>query len=199
MTIWYSCGRTKYQLTIPMDKNNVGAFTLALGFSRFQAFCAEGYIDPSKEDMNPLSLLPSIQDHWIEEEEPMQLKSRPMEVDFSLQGPPTLGQEFTKEVEEAVLTEASVDFLRYHQMYGVISPLRIQAMAKRGILPRGLATYPVSVYTACFYGKSTKKSWRSKPSDEDREAKNISIYSVITLNSYSCTKDPHFLLTMVQV
>jgi len=94
-------------------------------------------------------------------------------VDFNLQGPPTLGQEFTKEVEEAVPTEAFVEFLRYHQKYGHISPLRIQAMARRGILPRRLATYPVPVCTACLYGKAHKKPWRSKPSDEEREAVKI--------------------------
>jgi len=35
-------------------------------------------------------------------------------VGFDLPDPPTLGQEFTKEVEEAVPTKASVEFLRYH-------------------------------------------------------------------------------------
>jgi len=51
-----------------------------------------------------------------------------MQVDFNLQGPPTLSQAFTKKVEEAVPTEASVEFLRYHQKYGHISLLRIQAI-----------------------------------------------------------------------
>jgi len=43
-------------------------------------------------------------------------------------------------------------------------------MAKRGILPRCLATCPIPNCQACFYGKQTKKPWRSKTSDDEREA-----------------------------
>jgi len=43
-------------------------------------------------------------------------------------------------------------------------------MAKQGILPRHLATCPISNCQACFYVKNTKKPWRSKTSDEEREA-----------------------------
>jgi len=73
----------------------------------------EENIDPNKDDMDPLCLSVSTWE-WIEEPEPTQLKSKPVPVDFDLQGPPTLGQEFTKEVEEAPPTESSVEFLRYH-------------------------------------------------------------------------------------
>ncbi len=43
-------------------------------------------------------------------------------------------------------------------------------MAKWGILPRCLATCPIPNCQACFYRKNTKKLWRSKTSDEEREA-----------------------------
>ncbi len=162
--------KDRYQLTEPMDKSNMGTFTLALGYSRFQAFCAEENFDPNQDDKDPLCLSFSFQEQWIEEPEPTQLKSKPMQVDIDLQSPPSLCQEFTKEVEEAVPTEASVKFLWYHQSYGHMSPLRIQAIAKRGILPRILATCPVPVCTACLYGKVSKKPWRFKPSEEEREA-----------------------------
>jgi len=65
---------------------------------------------------------------------------------------------------------ASTKFLCYHQQYGHVSPKKIQAMAKWGILPRCLATCPVPNCQACFYGKNTKKPWRSKTSAKEREA-----------------------------
>jgi len=46
--------KDKYQLTVSMDKSNVGTFTLALGYSRFQAFCVEENIDPNQDDKDPL-------------------------------------------------------------------------------------------------------------------------------------------------
>jgi len=115
--------KDKYQLTVPLDKSNVGTFTLAPGYSRFQAFCVEENIDPDQDDKDPLCLSVSPWEQWIEEPEPTQLKSKPVPVDFDLQGPPTLGQEFTKEVEEVPPTEASVEFLRYHQRDMDTSPL----------------------------------------------------------------------------
>jgi len=84
----------------------------------------------------------------------------------------TSGQEYTTEVKEAVPTDASAEFLWFHQKYGHISPLKIKAMAKRGMLPKRLATCPVPICTACLYAKATKKPQRSKPSDEEREAQH---------------------------
>ena len=51
-----------------------------------------------------------------------------------------------------------------------MSPKKIQAMAKWGILPRCLATCPIPNCQECFYGKNTKKPWRSKTSDKERVA-----------------------------
>ncbi len=53
--------KNKYQLTVPMDRSNVGTFTLALGYSRFQAFCIEENIDPNQDDKDPLCLLVSFE------------------------------------------------------------------------------------------------------------------------------------------
>jgi len=108
--MWYSCGRTSTSL-LYLWTRAMGTVTLAPGYSRFQAFCVEENIDPNQDDKNPLCLSVSLQEKWIEEPEPIQLKSKTVPVDFDLQGPPTLGQEFTKKVEEVPPTEASVEFL----------------------------------------------------------------------------------------
>ncbi len=63
------------------------------------------------------------------------LKECPIQVNFDLQGPPSSEQQFTHELVEVEPTDASAEFLRYHQQYGHVSPKKIQAMAKRGILP----------------------------------------------------------------
>jgi len=52
--------KDKYQLTVPMDKSNVDTFTLALGYSRFKAFCVEDNIDPNHNNKNPLCLSVSL-------------------------------------------------------------------------------------------------------------------------------------------
>jgi len=54
--------KDKYQLTVPLDKSNVGTFTLALGYSRFQAFCVEENIDPNQDDKDPLCLSVYLQE-----------------------------------------------------------------------------------------------------------------------------------------
>jgi len=76
------------------------------------------------------------------------------------------------EVEETILIDASAELLQFHQKYGHISPLKIKAMAKRGIIPKRLTTCPVPVCTACLYDKATNKPWRSKASDKEREAQH---------------------------
>jgi hypothetical protein len=41
----------------------------------------------------------------------------------------------------------AAEFLRYHQKFNHVSPKKIQAMAKRGMLPRRLANCPVQLCT----------------------------------------------------
>jgi len=45
-------------------------------------------------------------------------------------------QQFTHKLIKVEPTDASTEFLCYHQRYGHMSPKKIQAMAKRGILPQ---------------------------------------------------------------
>jgi hypothetical protein len=69
--------------------------------------------------------------------------------------------------EDRQPTNVAAEFLRYHQKFNHVFPKKIQAMAKRGMLPRRLANCAVPLCTACLYGKAKKRAWRSKPSDMD--------------------------------
>jgi hypothetical protein len=42
-------------------------------------------------------------------------------------------------------------------------------MARRGILPRRLASCPIPVCTACMYGKATRRPWKSRSSDNQQD------------------------------
>ena len=74
------------------------------------------------------------------------LKECLIQVNFDLQGPPSSEQQFTQELMEVEPMDASAKFLCYHQQYGHVSPKKIQAMAKWGILPG--AWLPVQSQTA---------------------------------------------------
>ena len=86
---------------------------------------------------------------------------------FNLDGPATMQQIVVEGEEDRQPTNVAAEFLRYHQKFNHVSPKKIQAMAKRGMLPRRLANCPVPLCTACLYGKAKKGAWRSKPSDID--------------------------------
>ncbi len=138
--------KDKFVQTIPLDQSNVGTFTLALGYKNFKAFAAKAHIIPDDEDDHPI-LLTKGGEHvdlkCIPDYNEPPLKEHPLQVDFDLQGPPSSEQQFTHKLVEVEPTDAYTEFLCYHQQYGHVSPKKIQAMAKRGILPRCLATCPI--------------------------------------------------------
>jgi len=49
-------------------------------------------------------------------------------------------------------------------------PRRFKQWLRGASYPDALATCPIPNCQACFYGENTKKSWRSKTSDDEREA-----------------------------
>jgi hypothetical protein len=146
----------KYTRTVPLDQSNVATFHLAPGYSKFQAFCAEAGINDQLDDTLPMCVHST---ESVEEEVPEpELRREPVEATFDLDGPPN-GTTYTSEIDQSTPSDASAEFLRYHQRYAHIAPTKIKAMARRGILPARLATCPIPVCTACLYGKATKKPW----------------------------------------
>jgi len=84
--------KDKYKWTVPLDDSNVGTFYLAPGYTNFAAFTAETQISPGDEDDYPIHLTKGGEHadikHLHDYYEPP-LKSRPIQVDFDLQGPPS--------------------------------------------------------------------------------------------------------------
>jgi len=48
--------KDKFVQTIPLDRSNVGTFTLAPGYKDFEAFAAKAHIIPDDEDDHPILL-----------------------------------------------------------------------------------------------------------------------------------------------
>ncbi|CAJ1958095.1 unnamed protein product [Cylindrotheca closterium] len=65
----------------------------------------------------------------------------------------------------------TAEFLKYHHKFNHCSPAKIQAMAKKGELPKYLATCNVPVCSACQFGKATRRPWRTKNKKNGRKAK----------------------------
>jgi hypothetical protein len=66
--------------------------------------------------------------------------------------------------EEHLPAESPVArFQACHHKLNHLSPRKMQAMAKLGVLPKALATCEVPIRPACLYGKATKRPWRTKP------------------------------------
>jgi hypothetical protein len=109
---------------------------------------------------------------------------------FNLDGP-TSGEQRMQQIivedkEDKQPTNVAAEFLSYHQKFNHVSPKKIQAMAKRGMLPRRLFTCPVPLCTACLYGKAKKRAWRSKPSDIDE----VRLMDEVRLNACQLTSSP---------
>lgn len=49
-----------------------------------------------------------------------------------------------------------------HQKYGHVPMVRLQRMAKLGMLPSRIKDCPIPICQACIYGKMTRKQWRYK-------------------------------------
>ena len=62
--------------------------------------------------------------------------------------------------EDCQPTNIAAEFLKLHLKFNHCSPQKIQVMAEQGLLPTCLATCVIPVYSACQFGKSSKRPWR---------------------------------------
>jgi hypothetical protein len=157
--------------TTPLDvgQTNVATIHTTVGFSRFEAFCAEGGVDD--DDPEPVSFDANLatdtedeqeEPEWIDQEVPHQRDST-MTTDFDLNSPDSSTAPNTVEDEEDVTPQdASAEFLRWHHRLGYVSPKKIHTLASMGILPRRLLDGKIPLCTSCLYGKATRRSWRTK-------------------------------------
>ena len=146
-----------YTKTTYMDSKGVFTFTLAPGFQQFLAYMAVATDDPHADDDNPICLEcatttiepPPIDPH---------IPHRTFDFDYPTE------EELQEEQHNPVAhTPHEAEFLQLHYKYGHISPLRIQELARQGILPKHLAKCAIPACLSCIYGKQVKRQWRSKP------------------------------------
>ena len=98
-------------------------------------------------------------------------REHPLTTDFNLQGGKAQTPAVIEDEEDVRPQDTSAEFLKWHHRLGHISPRKIQAMAKQGLLPRKLVDCRVPMCTACLYGKATRRPWRTKtPKNKDETA-----------------------------
>ena len=98
----------------------------------------------------------------------------PVPTDFDLDGPMPTNQEDSMNVvddeEDCQPTNIAAELLRYHQRYNHLSFAKLQEMAKQGEIPKQMAKCPIPACSACMFAKATKKRWRDKSSNNNKEA-----------------------------
>jgi hypothetical protein len=66
-------------------------------------------------------------------------------------------------------TNLAAKLLRIHDWMGHAPFAKLQETAKQGALPTQLINCPVPTYTACMYGRASRKAWRSKDTKDTKE------------------------------
>jgi GAG-pre-integrase domain len=100
------------------------------------------------------------------------MRQNPLVTDFKLNGPKTASIN-TKSTDEYKLDPSAV-MLQWHHRLSHISMRRIQLMAKRGQLPKRLATCRVPLCQSCLYGKAVRRRWRDKPKTTTQDGNQAS-------------------------
>jgi hypothetical protein len=73
--------------------------------------------------------------------------------------------------EDCQPTNLAAESLRHHQKFGHICFKNLQIMARLGWIPRKLTNFPAPTCSSCLHAKTTKRSWRSRSSDNKDEAR----------------------------
>ena len=61
------------------------------------------------------------------------------------------------------VSDTSNDLLKSHQRFGHLSFVKLQIIAKKGIIPKQYVTCDIMVCQVCVYETMIKKAWRNKP------------------------------------
>ena len=172
----------KCTLTTQLDPAiNVASFHLAPGYSSFHAFSMEAGLD---NDLDPVCCEATLPDFPIVSDDEESIGDSPAlgglppatendsltthdrePVETCWDSTPAVDTtEHTIQLDEEDLQSSplSAQLLRFHHRYNHISFHKLQHMARRGYIPRKLATCQVPTCSACLYGKATRKPWRTK-------------------------------------
>jgi hypothetical protein len=195
----------KNKLTIPLGKSdNVATFLSAAGYQKHSAFLAEADMSIEEEQRAPVALCMPTQvisddeddgdteENAYEEDEVVHKResessseggdeggTSPITTTFDLDNRGgTNAPAIVEDEEDRQPTNLAAELLRHHQKFGHISFKNLQIMARLGWIPRKLANFPVPTCSSCLHAKATKRSWRSRSSDNKDETKPPSQDSV---------------------
>ncbi|CAJ1936825.1 unnamed protein product, partial [Cylindrotheca closterium] len=191
--------KCQYRKTIAVDpKTNVFTFNLAPGYDNFYAYCAQCAEanqddDLFEEDLEAPTAMEATMvsddehdndkittptSHREGESEPSEddpkppMRETPMTFDLDMDKSKCSAPIHIEDNEEDTQKQNhAAEFLKYHHKFNHCSPAKIQAMAKKGELPKYLATCDVPVCSACQFGKATRRPWRTKNKKNGRKAK----------------------------
>ena len=182
-------GNKPHIKTVPIDSQNVFAFGLKSGFTKFSAFCTEVSCDANADNCAP-----DCADDFLEDESVtsviMDVETlddlQELYTDDTSSAPEGVladseGEDFDSEGEEVDLdgekpvkqTEWMLDaqredpfagLLHHHCKFGHPGFRCLKAMARKGILPKRLADCPNPICAACPHGKAHKQPKRTKTS-----------------------------------
>ena len=165
----------KGKLTIQLSKtNNVATFYLAPGISDYSTFCkravvsgrssadTSGMMNSSQETMHELDLntIKSTGKQWNKQQH-QAFENASTKIQSSFEDNAMNQKGKAKEDE----------YLLLHEQLGHIHESRMQLMVRQGILPKKYEGVKLPFCSSCAYGKSVKRNWRSKRSNNRDEAK----------------------------
>ena len=187
-------GQGHFKRTVPLNKkgSNVGEFTTAPGYTRYETFCKKAGTTIEQEDNKPLlahnaNLIEDDDESIIErspatvgedestddesifqndnlddEENEKYFPSRDVPMTTEFLIGPNETVHVIPNEEERLPESPTLELLRTHHRMGHLSMAKIQSMARQSILPKRLANCKIPVCTACMYGKATRRPWRIK-------------------------------------
>ena len=201
-TLKWNDGKRMRETTVPIDVrgNNLATFELAPGYEGFNSFCVdlgvnEGAGNDILYEANPIEvnethLIPDDEEEpevrqdpeSIPEDDGEAIKFRTEKADtqreFQLGGPRSSDPQtkapvvVTDEEDRPGEITPTSELLQYHYKFQHISFQKLQIMAREGVIPKRLAKCNVPLCTACSYAKATKRPWRSKTTNKQKEAKD---------------------------
>ena len=167
-------GVTVHQKRVPLTGANVGITATAPGYFRFKAFAAfqkaftvsanvvsDSSDDESETGRNYTSE-GAFESEGEAETETERERQTPVRTDFEKNPTQVRNDEPDDQAQDEPLMKSDLRLLlSYHERLGHLSFAQLKILAHAGIIPRKLRHCPMPRCSACLYGKSHRKPWRT--------------------------------------
>ena len=177
-TLFWDGGDSTRTVPLDRDSTNVASFRLSPGYTKFHAHCAEfnqGSDEATESDPITAHEAGIVSDDESDDESTAvedptsgwdsegDLPTKHTEINLNGttpegEPPPTIIADEPDQIPD----NPTAQLLRLHYSFGHSPFSKLQQMARRGILPKGLAKCNVPICSACQYAKATKRKWRPR-------------------------------------